>query len=236
MAKKKVELNSRDSGTLDGLKEGNSLLEAILKTKSEVGLVQIRLIEVIKPDHEQSGDLKALFQSMTRADDPKPRHAYIPIGYAELEHFFGIEISELDKWFMNERGREELILNINNPTFIRGENKGKRIRVQINESVYPKDQWQADNWDSQVKKNPSTGQKMMHEGQHVFPNTFVVVGKAKHKWLKNDQMFVPLGTPENPLIIMPKEKQFEDLGWTPPVGKMIPAEGTFEELREQLNI
>lgn len=235
MAKRRVKLNSKDSGTLDGLKEGNSLLEAILKTKSEVGLVQIRLIEIIKPDHEKSGDLKALFQSITRENDPKPRHAYIPIGYAELEYFFGIKINELDNWFINERGREELILNINNPTFINGGNKGKRIRVQIHESVYPKDQWQADNWESQVKKNPTTGQKMMHDGQHVYSNTFVVVNEAKHQWLKNDQMFVEIGTLENPLII-PKPNQFEDLGWTPPVGKMIPVKGTFEELRKSLDI
>lgn len=228
-------MNSKDSGTLDGLKEGNSLLEAILKTKSEVGLVQIRLIEIIKPNHEESGDLKLLFQSITRANDPKPRHAYIPIGYAELEYFFGIKVSELDKWFVNERGREELILNVNNPTFINGGNKGKRIRVQVNESVYPKDQWQADNWESQAKKNPTTGQKMMHDGKHVFGNTFVVVGEAKHQWLKNDQMFVEIGTFENPLII-PKLNQFKDLGWTPPVGKIIPVKGTFEELRESLNV
>ena len=114
----KKQLNLRDSGSIDTLEEGDSLLLSLQKTKSEAGLVQIRLLEIVRPDPEQSGDLKLLFQSITRYYDPKPRHAWIPIGFAELEAFFGIKVSERDKWTTNDKGKEELELNILNPTFI----------------------------------------------------------------------------------------------------------------------
>ena len=66
---KKTNLNSRDSGNTETLEEGNSLLLSLQKTKSEAGLVQIRLLEIVRPDPEQSGDLKLLFQSLTQVED-----------------------------------------------------------------------------------------------------------------------------------------------------------------------
>lgn len=229
-------LNLRDSFK-GSLSKGDSLLQAIIKTNSEAGLVQIRLLEIVAPDPEQSRDLKQLFQSITRADDDdrKPRHAYMPIGYAELEAFFGIKVSERDKWFTNERGKEELTLNIINPTFIKSFNKGKVLRVQVRESIYPKDEWQADHADSEAKKNPSTDQKIYHEGQYIFANTFVVVGKPKHTWLTADTDYKEAGT-FNIKTKINKVDDFKDLSWTPPSNIVIPKKGTFDELRESLKL
>jgi len=229
-------LNLRDSFK-GSLSKGNSLLQAIVKTNSEAGLVQIRLLEIVRPDPEQSRDLKLLFQSITRENDQdaKPRHAYMPIGYAELEAFFGIKVSERDKWFTNERGKEELTLNILNPTFIKSFNKGKVLRVQVRESIYPKDEWQADHADDQAKKNPSNNQKMYYEGQYIFANTFVVVGKSKHTWLAADADYKEAGS----FSIKTKTTEvndFQDVGWTPPTGIIIPKKGTFDDLRKSLEL
>ena len=232
---KKKQLNLRDSGKAESLTINNSLLEAIIKTNSEAGLVQIRLLEIVAPDPEESRDLKQLFQSITRANDNdrKPRHAYMPIGLAELEAFFGIKVSERDDWKINKRGKEELELNILNPTFIDSFNKGKILRVQVRESVYPKDEWQADHADDEAKMNPSTGQKYYYDGQYIFANCFVVVGKPKHVWLAADADYREAGTFK--LKSKPKQKEeFEDLGWTPP--KNVPMSGSFDELRKALEI
>jgi hypothetical protein len=225
--KKKTRLNSRNSGKAEELELGNSLLEAVIKTNSEAGLLQIRLLEIVKPNPEESGDLKQLFQSITRADDNdrKPRHAYMPIGYAELEVFFGIKISERNKWFTNERGKEELTLNIINPTFISTFNKGKTLRVQIRESIYPKDEWQADHANDKAKINPSTGQKIYYEGQYIFANPFVVVGEPKHKWLLGDPDYREKQTFETP----------NTMEFIKPKNVVLPKEGTFDELRELLD-
>lgn len=229
-------LNLRESfkGTLS---KGDSLLQAIVKTKSEAGLVQIRLLEIVRPDPEQSGDLKLLFQSITRENDKdaKPRHAYMPIGYAELEAFFGIKISERDKWFTNERGKEELTLNIINPTFVKSFNKGKILRVQVRESIYPKDEYQADHAEEQAKKNPSTNQKIYSDGQYVFANTFVVAGKPKHTWLSPDTDYKEKGTFSIETKVN-KVNDFQDVGWTPPPGLVIAKKGTFDSLRESLEL
>jgi len=228
---KKNNLNSRDSGNKETLEEGNSLLLSIIKTQSKAGLVQIRLLEIVRPDPEQSGDLKLLFQSLTRYYDPKPRHAFLPIGYAELEAFFGIKISEKDKWFVNTRDKEELELNILNPTFISSFNKGKRLRVQVKESVYPKDEYQADNASKEAKKNPSTDQKIYHEGQYIFANTFIVTGTPQHIWLAPDQEYREGGT----FKANSDEVEFEDFSWTPPNNVTIPKTGTFDDLKAILD-
>jgi len=222
----KKKLNLRKSGDEKSLKIGDSLLEAIIKTESEAGLVQIRLLEIVKPNPEESGNLKLLFQSITREadEDRKPRHGYMPIGYAELEAFFGIKVSERDKWFMNERGREELTLNIINPTFISTFNKGKTLRVQVRESIYPKDEWQADHAEEKAKINPSNGQKLYYEGRYIFSNPFVVVGEPKHTWLGSDPDY--------------RGKQIETkntVEFIKPKNISLPKEGTFDELRELLD-
>ena len=228
---KKEKPNLRNSGDAESLGKGNSLLQAIIKTDSEAGLVQIRLLEIVAPDPEQSGDLKQLFQSITRQgdNDRKPRHAYMPIGCAELEAFFGIKVSERNKWFMNDRGREELTLNIINPIFISTSNKGKILRVQVRESVYPKDEWQADHAESNAKINPSTGQKLYYEGKYIFANCFVVVGEPNHQWLLSDPDYKESGTFESNKI-----KHTE--GFVKPKGLNIPKTGSFDELRELLDL
>ena len=222
-----INLNLRDSGSKESLTKGNSLLEAVVKTESEAGLLQIRLLEIVRPNPEESGDLKTLFQSITRQYKNKPRHAYMPIGYAELEAFFGIKLSERDKWFTNARGKEELTLNILNPTFIASFNKGKTLRVQVRESIYPRDEWQADNANEKAKKNPSTGQKLYHEGKFIFSNCFVVLGEPVHKWLLSDPDYREKGT---------FNETNSDYGyeWTAPKGVDIPLQGTFDDLRKAL--
>ena len=227
----KKQLNLRDSGSIDTLEEGDSLLLSLQKTKSEAGLVQIRLLEIDRPDPEQSGDLKLLFQSITRYYDPKPRHAWIPIGFAELEAFFGIKVSERDKWTTNDKGKEELELNILNPTFIATFNKGKRLRVQVRESIYPKDEWQAEQANKDAKKNPTTGQKLYHEGKYIFANCFVVTGKPQHQWLAHDQDYREAGT----FAVESNEVEFEDFSWDVPKGVDVPKSGTFDDLRTVLN-
>jgi hypothetical protein len=227
---KKTNLNSRDSGNTETLEEGNSLLLSLQKTKSEAGLVQIRLLEIVRPDPEQSGDLKLLFQSLTRYYDPKPRHAWIPIGLSELEAFFGIKVSERDNWITNDKGKEELMLNILNPTFISSFNKGKTLRVQVRESIYPKDEYQAENADAAAKRNPSTNQKLYHEGQYIFANCFVVAGEPKNIWLTPDPEYRNEGTFKQ----SNNEVEFEDFSWSLPLNTEIPKSGTFEDLREAL--
>jgi hypothetical protein len=232
---KKKQLNLRNSGDAESLEQDNSLLQAVIKTNSEAGLLQIRLLEIVAPDPEESRDLKQLFQSITRADnnDRKPRHAYMPIGYAELEAFFGIKISERSDWKINKRGKEELTLNMLNPTFIKSFNKGKRLRVQVRESVYPKDEWQADHADDEVKINPSTGQRYYYEGQYIFANCFIVVGKPKHIWLAADADYREKGT----FKLDTKDKtKFEDLSWSPPKNIIIPKKGSFDDLRKSLEL
>ena len=224
---KKKNSNSRNSGKAETLEIGNSLLQSIIKTESEAGLVQIRLLEIVKPDPEQSRNLKHLFQSITRADDDdrKPRHAYELIGLAELEEFFGIKISEKDKWFVNDRDREELELNILNPTFISTFNEGKTLRVQVRESIYPKDEWQADHADEKAKENPTTGQKLYYEGKYIFANPFVVVGEPKHTWLASD-----------PDYRVNTNKEIKVSGFVKPKAIKLPTSGTFEDLHKLLDI
>tara|TARA_R110002051_G_scaffold323362_1_gene416737 strand:- start:2936 stop:3622 length:687 start_codon:yes stop_codon:yes gene_type:complete len=224
----KKKLNLRETGNADTLKTGDSLLQAIIKTKSEAGLVQIRLLEIVRPDPEQSGDLKLLFQSLTRQYTHKPRHAWMPIGYAELEAFFGIKVSERNKWFVNCRGKEELTLNILNPTFIASFNKGKTLRVQVRESIYPKDEYQADNANTDCKKNPETGQKYYYEGKYIFANTFIVTEEPKHQWLLADPDYKEQGT------FTVNESSDYGYEWAVPKGVEVPKSGTFDELREVL--
>jgi hypothetical protein len=220
-------LNTRETGNLSTLEVGDSLLKSILKTKSKNGLIQIRLCELVKVDPDKSGNLKQLFTSMTVEYELKPRHAFELIGPTELEYFFGISFKEKDDWYINDREREELDLNILNPTFIQGYNKGKRLRVQIIESIYPKDEWQAEHWETKHKTKGTGGDSMLCNGKHIFSNTFVVVNEPKHVWLQPDRIFTGSGT------FSPTKGSMEMIK---PEGIVLPKEGTFEDLRTLLNL
>ena len=165
--------NQLNSGTLDTLKTGQALLTKVVKTKRD-GMVQIELAEKISNPNAASslGEGFQTFYSFANGNTGRPRRFWDPIEAIYLETMLKIPNLDIENgvYTLNsETGKEEMELNILNPTAYVDPQTGEafelRMRGRVIETVEGKE-WDVDN--SRYKINPTTKDPILHGGNYIY--------------------------------------------------------------------
>lgn len=165
--------NQLNSGTLDALKTGQTLLTKVIKTKKD-GMVQIELAEKISNPNAVSalGEGFQTFYSFANGSTGKPRRFWDPIEAIYLETMLNVTNLDIENgvYTLNpDTGKEEMELNILNPTAYvdpqTGEAVELRMRGRVIETVEGKE-YDVDN--NRYKINPSTKDPVLHGGNYIY--------------------------------------------------------------------
>ena len=165
--------NQLNSGSLDTLKVGQTLLTKVFKTKRE-GMVQIEIAEKVSNPNSTSalGEGFTTFYSFANGGTGKPRRFWNPIEAIYLEAMLDIENLDIEngEYVLDpETGKEYMDLNILNPTAYINPQTGEavklRMRGRVIETVEGK-QYDIDN--QRYKVNPSTKDPVLHDGNYIY--------------------------------------------------------------------
>jgi len=169
--------NKINSGTLEHLKLGQTLLHKYIKSQSSDG-GYLEFAEIIP-----TGGLKP-YQLLNSANlTSKPRRGWADCDLCEVEELLGVDIP--DDWEIDDKGKEFVKLNILNPFAMNPETGGlERFRVQITETTEA-DEYLMKNWKTKAKKSRE-GVHYFHNEKLIFSISSVVFDKAEHTWLKHD--------------------------------------------------
>ena len=195
--------NQLKSGTLDTLKTGQTLLTKVIKTQKD-GMVQIEIAEKVSNPNTKSslGDgFQTMYSFANGNTGGSPRRFWNPVENIYLETMLNIEGLDLDHGvytFNENTGKEEMVLNILNPTAYvdpqTGEAVELRMRGRVIETTEGSD-YDVDN--SRYKKNPTTKEPILHNGNYVYnKNQLLFVAdtsddvKIPHVFLASDVVSV----------------------------------------------
>tara|TARA_R110000851_G_scaffold325882_1_gene494097 strand:+ start:293 stop:934 length:642 start_codon:yes stop_codon:yes gene_type:complete len=164
------------------LKVGDTLLMGFRKIDS--GKILVEVGERINARQQGATD-KAIDVFNSSDYEPGIRRAWYPALPEDISKHFGLDVDKL-KWTLNDRGQDIVNLNYLNPKAL-----GKRLRIVIEESVHPKNEYQVDNAYSIAKKRGSNGDHCTHNGHLIFANTDVILTNdeyVKHTILPIDNL------------------------------------------------
>ena len=160
------------------LQPGQVLLVKAIKTKdnaapSAVGY-QLEFAEKIRSTDTQG---PGAVLAMLNADDTRfgsgARRAWVKTTMTQASAFFGVNLGDDANWAINsESGKEELVIGKLNPTM-----NGLRVRLQVNESLIPRNDYQRDNITRAAKRKGKDGDFIFSGGKHIFSNTDVTLCK-----------------------------------------------------------
>lgn len=189
--------NQLNTGTLDALKSGQTLLESVIQVNG--GKYQIQIAERIDSQDAESVNLLALFNASDERFQRKPRKAWKTVEMSDLQELLGIDLT--GKTFVdNEMGKPAISLNILNPVINSKQHPqltGVRLRLQITESTIPFTQYDMDNIETRAKRKGKDGDFIYHQGQYIFTQTDVVLGDPKNTFLEADKVEGLSGIPAN---------------------------------------
>ena len=175
--------NQLNSGKLDTLKTGQTLLTKVIKTSTNK--VQIELAERINnPNATTTDDGFSNALGMMNSSDSrftaagKPRRHWASVEPFALETMLNIEGLDLENgiYTMNpETGKEEMVLNILNPVAYvdpsTAESIEKRFRIRIVETIDGTD-WDVEN--NRYKTRGKGGDPVLHKGHYIYNKNQVV--------------------------------------------------------------
>lgn len=160
------------------LQPGQVLLVKAIKTKdsaapSGVGF-QLEFAEKIRSTDAQG---PGAILAMLNADDARfgsgARRSWVKTTMTQASTFFGVNLGDDADWAINpETGKEELIIGQFNPTM-----NGLRVRLQVNESLIPRNDYQRDNVEKAAKRKGKDGDFIYSGGKHIYSNTDVTLCK-----------------------------------------------------------
>jgi len=165
--------NVLNSGTLDTLKTGQTLLTKVYKTKKE-GMVQIEIAEKVSNPNATSalGDGFQTFYSFSNGSTGKPRRFWDPVEAIYLETMLQIPNLDIENgvYTLNpDTGKEEMQLNILNPTAYVNPQTGEAVELRMRGRVIETTegrQYDVDN--ERYKINPSTKDPVLHGGNYIY--------------------------------------------------------------------
>lgn len=165
---------------LDQLNPGETLLIEAIKVAN--GKIQLHFAEVLEQEREPN--VLAMFnQGDDRfAQGGKARHCWKVAEPAAASTLFNVNLMDDAEWTMNDSGKEVVQIGILNPTI-----NGKRLRVQITETITPRSEWDTENVDQAAKRRGKDGDFITHKGYHIFTNTDMVLNEPVHTFLEADQ-------------------------------------------------
>ena len=165
---------------LDQLNPGETLLIEAIKVAN--GKIQLHFAEALEQEREPN--VLAMFN---RGDDRfaqggKARHCWKIAEPAAASNLFNINLMDDAEWTMNDSGKETVQIGILNPTI-----NGKRLRLQITETITPRSEWDTENIEAAAKRKGKNGDFITHKGYHIFTMTDMVLSEPKHTFLEADQ-------------------------------------------------
>jgi len=175
-------MNKMNSGTLEALKPGETLLVNARKVSGDK--LHLEFAEVVKSANTGVNILSLLNKSDERFSS-SARRAWVTAEPVDAQEYFGIDFGPSANWEATERG-EMLHLNILNPAI-----DGTRCRIQISETTEATE-WQSNNIETAAKRRGKDGDYITHEGNYIFSNTSVVMQDTDpvHTFLQPDAQTV----------------------------------------------
>jgi hypothetical protein len=176
--------NQLESGTLDTLKQGETIILDARQIKG--GKVSLQFAEYINRSGVDTkiNVLGALNESDARFKR-KAKRAWLSIMPADVEQKLGIKLDATQAWEETPRGKM-LDLNILNPVL-----QGYRLRMVITETTEATE-YQADNIETQAKRKSKDGDFITtNNGEYIFTNTSIEATNEStedmHTFLELDQ-------------------------------------------------
>ena len=178
--------NALNSGTLETLTPGNSLLVQAVATSTEK--IQLEVAEIVE-ETPRGTNLLGVFNKSDDRFQRRPRRAWMTVEAADAEELLGLKEGTLTSeagWKKSQLGRssKKMVrpLNILNPEIPHG-----RLVLQVTETTTP-DAYQASNIEERAKRKGADGPFMLHNGKHIFSNTEIVLeGQRSHTFLQTDE-------------------------------------------------
>lgn len=164
---------------LDQLNPGETLLIEAIKVAN--GKIQLHFAEVLEQEREEN--VLAMFND---GDDRfsqsgRARHCWEVAEPAAASQLFNINLMDDAEWTMNDSGKEVVPIGILNPTI-----NGKRLRLQITETITPRSEWDTENLENAAKRRGKKGDFITHKGFHIFVNSNMVLKEPNHTFLEAD--------------------------------------------------
>ena len=156
--------NKLNSGTLDTLKQGETLLISARKVGGEK--IHLEFAEIVKSANNMN--VLSILNKSDERFSSSARRAWVTAEPVDAEESFEINFGIDAGWEMTEKG-EMLFLDVLNPTI-----GGTRCRLQINETTEATE-WQSDNIETAAKRKGKDGPYITHEGDYIFSNTSIVM-------------------------------------------------------------
>jgi len=156
--------NTLNSGSLDSLKHGETLLVSARKVANDK--IHLEFAEQIKATTSVN-----VLSLLNRSDDrfsSNARRAWVTAEPIDATELFNLDFGPTAEWYMSDKG-EILDLNILNPTM-----SGTRCRILIEETI-DGTEWQNENVKTAAKRKGKDGDYITHLGAYVFSNTTVIL-------------------------------------------------------------
>ena len=170
--------NQLNSGSLDTLTTGHTLLIAARKIKGDK--ISLEFAEDINSSDKPRSILADLNYDDERFST-KFRRAWMSGSAAGITKVLGIDVSATADWYMDEKG-EMLDLNVLDPIHL-GHNK--RMRMVITESTEPTEN-EKENVSTTAKRKGKDGDFITHQGANVWSRTTMTTDKVEHTYLTSD--------------------------------------------------
>ena len=156
--------NTLNSGSLDSLKHGDTLLVSARKVANDK--IHLEFAEQIKATTSVN-----VLSLLNRSDDrfsSNARRAWVTAEPIDATELFNLDFGPTAEWYMSDKG-EMLDLNILNPTM-----NDVRCRILIEETI-DGTEWQNENVATAAKRKGKDGDYITHLGAYIFSNTTVIL-------------------------------------------------------------
>ncbi len=189
--------NQLNSGSLDTLKSGQTLLQSIRKVDN--GKYQLTLIErvstssndVVVGDEEMIDGLAELNYGDDRFSNTSDYYAWPTVSAEGINRILGggfdVNAQEFETYTTKSGAvAERVMTNVLNPVSESdGSTSGKRMRVRLMESTTPTE-WQSKN--GGYKINPQTSEPLTKDGKFIYRNNRCVFtnGHVPHTKVQHD--------------------------------------------------
>tara|TARA_R100001594_G_scaffold50780_1_gene84094 strand:+ start:40 stop:630 length:591 start_codon:yes stop_codon:yes gene_type:complete len=174
-----METNQLNSGSLDSLKYGETLLLSARKVKNDK--IHLEFAEII--NNQSAVNVLGMLNKSDDAFSNRARRAWVTAEPSDATEYFGVDFGPTANWYMTDKG-EMLDLNILNPTM-----NDVRCRLLIQETIEGTD-WQNENIETAAKRKGKEGDYITHLGAYIFSNTSIVLSETdvQHQILEPDTL------------------------------------------------
>jgi hypothetical protein len=138
------------------------------------GKVQLTFSQIVETGKTSTSILGLLNESDERFNQQKARLAWMSAEPADINKYFGIDVSRLGEGEVLEIGAiDPRMSGVDAP-----------LNIQINETTEGSD-YDVKNFEKTAKRAGKDGDFILHNGLYIYVRTTVVAGEPKHKIFEN---------------------------------------------------